>query len=170
MPQYKQYATCLSRNNRILYHCYCKVEKAYKTVSRSCYGDAGHTTIMLIPIYKQMLKRCKPKTKTVNLWMPEAIERLQDCIENTDWNVFKEGNNLHTFTKRVTANIKFCQGACIPCMGVTKYPNSSPLCNKTIKAKIKAKDKAFLTKSSDPELIHRTKGDLLKAIRDAKKH
>ena len=26
MPEYKQYATCPSINNRILHHCYCKVK------------------------------------------------------------------------------------------------------------------------------------------------
>ena len=103
-----------SRYNWILDHFYCKVKEAYKSVSRSCCGDAGHATIMLIPICRQQLKRCKSKTKTVNAWMPEAIERLQDCFGNTDWNVFKEGNNLHTFTETVTAYIKFCQRVCIP--------------------------------------------------------
>ena len=57
MPEYKQYVTCLSRNNRILYRCYCQVKKADRSVTRSCYGDANHATIMLIPIYKQQLKR-----------------------------------------------------------------------------------------------------------------
>ena len=42
MPGYKQYVTCLSRNNRILDHCYSKETKDYKTVSRSCYGDVNH--------------------------------------------------------------------------------------------------------------------------------
>ena len=73
------------------------MKKAYKSVPHSCYGDAGHATIMLIPVYKQRLKSSKPKKKTVNVWMPDAIERLQHCLERTDWNVFEEGNNLHTF-------------------------------------------------------------------------
>ena len=76
------------------------MKKGYKSVSHSCYGDADHATIMLIPICKQQLTPCTPSTKTVNVWMPDAIERLQDCFENTDWNVFKEGNNLHTFTEK----------------------------------------------------------------------
>ena len=99
--------------------------------------------------------------------MPDTIERLQDCLESTDWNVFEEGNNLHTFTETETAYIKLCQGVCTPSKHVMQYPNSRPWCIKTIKAETKAK--AFLTKSSDQELNHRTKGDLLEAIRDAKK-
>ena len=43
------------------------------------------------------------------------------------------------------------------------------MCNKIIKAKIKAKVEAFRTKSSVPELFHRTKVNLRKAIRDAMK-
>ena len=116
------------------------------------------------------MKRCKPKIKTVNAWMPEASEMLQDCFENTDWNVFKEGNNMHTFTGTETAYKNSCQGACIPSKNATQYQNHSQWCNKAIKAKIKVKDKAFQTKSSDPELFHPTKGDYCKAIRDAKMH
>ena len=117
MQEYKQYATCPSRNNRILDHCYCQVKRACKSVS--CYCDADRTTIMVIPIYEQQLKRCRPKTITVDVWMPEAIERLEDCFENTDWYVFKEGNNLHIFTDTVSAYIKFSQGVCFPSKSVT---------------------------------------------------
>ena len=80
MPVCKQCVKCPSRNNRILDHCYCKVKKANKSVSRSSYSDADHATIISIPSNKLMLKCCIPKTKTVNVWMPEAIERLQDCF------------------------------------------------------------------------------------------
>ena len=55
------------------------MKKADKSVSRSCYGDADHATTMLIPISTQGLKHCKPRKKTVNVLIPEAIERLQDC-------------------------------------------------------------------------------------------
>ena len=79
--------------------------------------------------------------------MHEAIKRLQDCLENTDWNVFKEGTNLHTFIETVTAYIKFYQGVCILSKSVMKYPNSSPWCSKTIKVEIVAKDGAVQTKS-----------------------
>ena len=73
----------------------------------------------------------------MNVWMPQ---RLRDCFENTDWNVCREGNNLHTFTETVSAYIKFCQGVCTPSKSVTEYPNSCPKCSKTINAKIKGKD------------------------------
>ena len=81
---------------------------------------------------------------------------------------FQDGNNSHTFTETVTACAKFCQGVCIPRKCVTKFPKSSPWCNKTIKAKIKAKGKDFRTKSNDRKLFHRTKVDLRKAVMDAK--
>ena len=73
---------------------------------------------------------------------------------------------MHTFTHTVTAYVKLCQGVCIPSKSVTKYPNSNPLFSKTIEAKIKAKDGAFLVKSRYPELFHRTNGDLPIVIRD----
>ena len=76
---------------------------------------------------------------------------------------------MHTFTETVTAYIKFRKGLCIQSKSVKKYTNSSPSCNKTIKAKIKSKDEVFRTKSSDAGLFHRTKDDLGHAFRDDKK-
>ena len=49
-----------------------------------------------------MLKRCKPKAKSVNVLMLKAIDRLQDYVDDTDWNVCKEGINLHTFIEIFT--------------------------------------------------------------------
>ena len=98
----------------------------------------------------------------MNVWILESIQRLHDCFENTDWNNYKDENYLHTFIETVSAYIQFYQGICIPSMSVTKYPNSCPLCNKTIKAK----DEAFQIKY---RTFHRNKGDVLKAIRDTKK-
>ena len=65
MPEYKQYATCPSRNNTILDLYYCKVKKAYKSVSRTCYGDADHATIMMTSINKRKLKCCRFITKPI---------------------------------------------------------------------------------------------------------
>ena len=75
MPEYKQYVICPPKGNGMSDHCYCKVKIGNKSVSRSCYGDADHATIMLISIYRQQLKHCRPKTTTVDVWMPGEIER-----------------------------------------------------------------------------------------------
>ena len=37
VPEYRQYVTCPSRDDGIFDHCYYKLKKAYKSVSRSCY-------------------------------------------------------------------------------------------------------------------------------------
>ena len=93
------------------------------------------------------MKCCKPKTKTVNAWMPEAIGKLQGyCFLKTNWNVLKDGNNLQTFAETATAYMKFCQDVCISRKSVQQYPNSNPWCNMTIKAKIKGKDVTFRAK------------------------
>ena len=60
---------------------------------------------------------------------------MKNSFEDTDWNVLKEGNNFLALTETVAAYIKFCQGVCIPSKSVMQYQNSSPWCNKTIKAK-----------------------------------
>ena len=85
----------------------------------------------------------------------KQLKGSKTVLKGTYMNVFKGENNLHTFTETVTANIKFCQGVCIPSKCVTKYPNSSLWCYKTIKAK------AFLTKSRSlsPNYGRLTQGD-----------
>ena len=69
--------------------------------------------------------------------MPEAIEWSQDGFEDTGWNVFKEGSNLHIFTETVTVHTMFCQGVCFPHKRVMQYSNSTAWCSKTIKLRPK---------------------------------
>ena len=96
--------------------------------------------------------------------MPEVTERLHDCLENTDWNVFNDGNNLHIFTGTVTAYVGICQDVCVPSKSVTKYPTNSTFCSKIFKSK----DEAIQAMSNDTKRFHRTKGDIRKPVRDAK--
>ncbi|PIK46328.1 hypothetical protein BSL78_16816 [Apostichopus japonicus] len=169
MPEFKQYVTCPTRENKTLDHCYCKVKNVYKSISQASIGNSDHSTILLIPVYKQRFKQQKPVKRTIKVWSQETTEELQDCFADTDWDLFNEDNDLHSFTDTVTAYINFCHDVCIPTKTVTQYPNNKPWCDKVIKAKIKAKDEAYRTKTTDPDLYHRAKSDLRKAQREPRR-
>ena len=169
LPEFKQYVTCPTRNDRTLDHCYCKVKNAFKSVTRASFGNSDHATVLLIPVYKQQLKQSKPAQRTVKVWSPAAIDELQDCFVDTDWDVFRADNDLHSYTETVIDYVRFCEETCIPTKTVTSYPNNKPWCNKAIQSKIRAKDAAYRNKDSEPDLFRQAKLDLKRAVRDAKK-
>ncbi len=92
---------------------------------------------------------------------------LRDCLEVTDWSVFKESCvDLNEYTEVVTSYISFCETVCVPSKAVTIYNNNKPWFNKEIKILWREKHKAF--KSGDKELYKIIKGDFVKAVKKAK--
>ncbi len=69
---------------------------------------------MIIPVYRPLLKLAKPVKKQITVWSDNATSALQDCFQDTDWNMFKEAatyNNytdLQEYTETVTVYIKNC--------------------------------------------------------------
>ncbi len=49
------------------------------------YSD--HISVMLIPVYRPLLKLVQ---KQITVWPDNATSALQDCFQDTDWNMFKE--------------------------------------------------------------------------------
>ena len=160
MPNFIQHVSCTTRGNKTLDHCHSKVKSAYKSIERPGLGKSDHSVILLIPAYKQELKQSKPTQRTITLWPKSAIDTLHDCLESTDWNVFKS-SDLDEYADTVTDYVKFCQEVCLPTKTITQYPNSKPWFSKVIRAKIVAKDNA--------ETYRHAKRELKKAIREAKR-
>lgn len=169
LPDFRQQVTCPTRGDRTLDHCYCKLKGAYKSVPRANFGNSDHSTVLLIPAYKQKLKQSKPTQRTIQVWSQESVDQLQDCFEQTNWDLFKEGNDLDQCTETVTDYIRFCEELCVPTKVKTLYPNNKPWFNKVVRSRLVAKDQAFRDKESDPESYRRAKSDLNKAIRDTKR-
>ena len=66
LPRYKQhvdYAT--RRNNKTLVHCYTLHKNAYNALVRAPLGESDHSTVLLIPTYRQKHKAIKPTKKVV---------------------------------------------------------------------------------------------------------
>ena len=164
LPNYKQQITCPTRGPNTLDHCYCPIKSAYKSVQRPPLGNSDHSTILLIPYYKQELRTSKPIKRAVTLWPESAIHQLQDCFQDTLWTVFK-GEDLNEFTETVCDYIGFCTDVCLPTKVVTQYPNNKPWFSKQLRSKVVAKDNAYRLRDTDPDAYRKAKSDLKKAIR-----
>ena len=80
---------------------------------------------------KQQLKRETPTQRIVRRWT-EADSMLQDCFENTDWNMFKDTStqdssiDIDEYTTSVTGFIRKCVDDDVPTITIRKYPNQNP--------------------------------------------
>ncbi|GFR60799.1 N-alpha-acetyltransferase 40 [Elysia marginata] len=85
---YHQYVTCPTRNERTIDLAYSNVAEAYKCSPLPPLGDSDHNIISLMPKYRPILKTRKPILQQHRVLTPDGIERLQGCLECTDWTVF----------------------------------------------------------------------------------
>lgn len=53
---------------------------------------------MLIPAYRPRVKLVRPVKKQVRVWSEESISTPQDCMEITNWNIFREAATLNDHT------------------------------------------------------------------------
>ena len=102
-------------------------------------------------------------------WTQSAVSQLQDCLEITDWNVFRDlWTDLDQYTETVCDYIKFCVDQCIPTKTITVHSNNKMWFNEKIKSKIKKKDQAYKTKHQDTDMYRTAKRELKKSIKEHK--
>ncbi len=112
MPKFYQHVNFATRRNNTLDFVYATVKHVYKAEPRPHLGYSDHISVMLIPPYRPLLKLAKPVQKQITVWPENATSVLQDCFQDTYWNMFMEAatyNNhtdLQEYTETVTAYIK----------------------------------------------------------------
>ena len=57
------------------------------------FGISDHNSILLIPTYKQKLKRETSLTRSIKKWSDDADAKLQDSLASTDWNMFWDSSD-----------------------------------------------------------------------------
>ena len=65
LPDYTQYVTCATREDKTIDLFYCNIPKAYKCTQRAPLGQSDHNMLHLIPEYRSKLKQTKPIIRTV---------------------------------------------------------------------------------------------------------
>ncbi len=107
-PKYFQHITINTRGDRVLDHCYSPFRDAYKSLPRPPFGKSDHSSVLLLPAYRQKLKREVPALRTIQCWSDQSDAILQDCFDHVDWDMF--GQRLMT----VTCFIRKCVEDVVP--------------------------------------------------------
>ncbi|XP_072358730.1 uncharacterized protein [Scyliorhinus torazame] len=167
LPKFHQHI-CPTRGDNTLDHCYSKIKGAYRSIPRTHFGKSDHKTALLLPADKQKPKRENPAKNVVQCWSEETEELLRDCLETVDWSIFNNSaTNLNEYATTVTDFISKCVDDCVPKKAVRAFPNRKPWLNHEIDSLLKDRSEAF--KTDDPDLRKKSRYDLRKAIRDAKR-
>nr|KAG5697965.1 hypothetical protein BaRGS_030278 [Batillaria attramentaria] len=69
------------------------------------------------------LKTRKPTVCMVKQWTPDAVARLQDCLDCTDWETLCS-DNMDETVMVVSEYIKWCEQKEIPTKKVKVFPNN----------------------------------------------
>ncbi len=162
-----------TRGNNTLDFVYTTVKHAYKAETRPHLGYSDHISVMLIPAYRPLLKFVKPVQKQITVWPDNATSALQDCFQDTDWNMSKEAatyNNhtdLQEYTETVTAYIKNCIDDVAVTKTITTCANQKPWMTAEDRGLLKIRDEAF--RSGDEAALKTARSNLSCGIKNAKR-
>ncbi len=173
LPKFYQHVNFATRGNHKLYFVYTTEKNAYKAVPRPHLGNSDHISVMLIPAYKPFLKLAKPVQKQITVLPDDATSALQDCFQDTDWNMFKEAATYHDhtdlqeYTETVTAYIKKCIDDVTVTKTITTRANQKPWMTAEVCGLLKTRDDAF--RSGDKAVLKTARANLSRGIKKAKR-
>ncbi len=132
VPKYLQHIAINTRGDRIHDHCYSPFRDAYKSLPRPPFGKSDHSFVLLLPAYRQKLKREAPALSTIQCWSDQSDAILQDCFDHVDWDMFRAASDddIEAYSDTVTCFIRKCIEDVIP----TKQSASTPTKNRGLTA------------------------------------
>ncbi len=155
-----------TRDKNILDQVYTNIPGAYKATLSPHLGLSDHISIEMIPSYRPLICRTQPAVKTVQVWNDEAISQLQDCFENTDWELFAQSTDLEEYSSSVLAYIAFCTDTVLTTKTIMVFPNQKPWFNRIVRALLRARNAAYRT--GDKLAYSNARRELRKGIKEAK--
>ncbi|KAK3523732.1 hypothetical protein QTP70_009253 [Hemibagrus guttatus] len=144
LPKFHQHVDFATRGTNTLDLIYTNFPGAYRAEPRPHLGYSEHISVMLIPVYRPLVRRSKPVLKQVKTWPAGAISALQDCFECTDWNMFREAAtngesiNLEEYTTSVTSYISKCIDDVTVSKTITTRSNQKPWMTAEVGALLKS--------------------------------
>ncbi len=172
LPKFYQHVNFATRGNNTLNFVYTTEKNAYKAVPRPHLEHSDHISVMLIPAYKPLLKLAKPVQKQITVWPDDATSALQDCFQDTDWNIFKEAATYHDhtdlqeYTKTVTAYIKKCIDDVTVTKTITTRTNQKPWMTAEVRGLLKTRDDAF--RSANKSVLKKARANLSSRHQESK--
>ncbi len=161
-----------TRGNNTLDFVYTTVKHAYKAEPRPHLGYSDHISVMLIPAYRPLLKLAQTVQKQITVWPDNATSALQDCFQDTDWNMFKEAAtyNNHTDLQEYTETVTATSNTALM---MWQSPRPSPTCKPEawmtaeVRGLLKTRDEAF--RSGDKAALKTARANLSRGIKNAKR-
>ncbi len=168
-PKYFQHITINTRGDRVLDHCYSPFRDAYKSLPRPPFGKSDHSSVLLLPAYRQKLKQEAPALRTIQCWSDQSDAILQDCFDHVDWDMFRAASDddIEAYSDTVTCFIRKCVEDVVPTKTIRIYPNQKPWINSDVRAALSARTSAF--KSGNFDNRKQASYDLRKSIKAAKR-
>lgn len=169
MPNFHQLVDFPTRGNNILDQVYCNIAKGYKASPSPHLGQSDHISLSLTPAYRPFIAGTRPTVRTVTVWPEGGMERLQNCFEETDWNIFKQTAthcnyvNLNTYSTSVMDYITFCMDSVTTHQTIRTLPNYKPSMNRAVSGLLRDRDAAF--HSGDAEAYRTARSRLRKGIK-----
>ncbi len=157
-PKYFQHVTINTRGDRTLDHGYSPFRDAYKSLPRPPFGKSDHSSVLLLPAYRQKLKHEAPALRTIQCWSDQSDATLQDCFDHVDWDMFRAASDddIEAYSDSVTCFIRKCTDDVVPTKTIRIYPNQKPWINSDVRSALSARTSAFksgnkpVTISGDP--------------------
>ncbi len=168
-PKYFQHVTINTRGDRILDHCYSPFRDAYKSLPRPPFGKSDHSSVLLLPAYRQKLKCEAPALRTVQCWSDQSDAILQDCFDHVDWDMFRAASDddIEAYSDTVTCFIRKCIEDVVLTKTIRIYPNQKPWINSDVRSALSARTSAF--KSGNTDDRKQASYDLRRSIKAAKR-
>ncbi len=119
-----QHITINTRVDRILDHCYSPFRDTYKSLPRPPFGKSDHSSVQLLPAYRQKLKREALALRTIQCWSDQSDAILQDCFDQVDWDMFQAASddNIEAYSDTVMCFIRKCIEGVIPEKNIPHLP------------------------------------------------
>ncbi len=169
-PKYFQHITINTRGDCILDHCYSPFRDAYKSLPRPPFGKSDHSSVLLLPAYRQKLKRVAPALRTIQCWSDQSDTTLQDCFDHVDWDIFRAApdDDIEAYSDSVTCFIRKCIDDVVPTKTIRIYPNQKPWINRDVRSALSARTSAFKSGNTDDRKQFASY-DLRRSIKAAKR-
>ena len=165
LPKFHQHVKCATRGANTLDKVYTNIKLGYRAKQLPHLGKSDHMSLLLIPAYAPVRRTAPTIIKTVKTWPDDASQQLQDCFDNTNWDIF-EHQDLNVFTDSVLCYIKHCTDTVTVDKRIRVYPNQKPWMTREVQRLLKARDIAF--RSEDRALYNTARTNLRRGIREAK--
>ncbi len=139
---------------------------AYKPLPRPPFGKSDHSSIMLLPAYRQKLKQEAPALRTIQCWSDQSDAILQDCFDHVDWDMFQAVSDDDIEAYSDTGFFRKCIEDAVPTKTVRIYTNQKPCINSDVRAALSVRTSAFTSGNTDDR--KQASYDLSKSIKAAK--